>query len=391
VESEDLEHATKWEDVGEVTLDVEAVLPDYDGACLSNLVPALLHRSNGAPSWLPATAVKATQVVLFLLDGLGWDQLQERSHLTPTLSAMQGGPITSVVPSTTATALTSLTTGFSPARHGVLGYRLRVGPASVMNVLRWSTDEGDMRKAVPPADFQTIKPFAGIKPPVVTRIEFEGGGFSEAHLAGVRNHGWGTTSTLVTNVSRLLADGEPFIYAYYEGIDKVAHEYGLKGPHYLAELAFVDRLVGELIEVLPQGAALVVSSDHGQVQVGNDVVILHPEVSNLMELQSGEGRFRWLHARPGRADALADAARRHHSHQGWVRTRQEAVAEGWFGGELSPRFEARLGDVVLAARQPVAFFDPAEVLPSPKARPLIGRHGSLTRAEMWVPLLATCG
>ena len=55
---------------------------------------------------------------------------------------------------------------------------------------------------------------------------------------------------------RLLAAGEPFVYAYYDGLDKVAHEHGL-GEHYAEELRIVDRLVGDLIEVLPPGAVLV--------------------------------------------------------------------------------------------------------------------------------------
>ena len=88
----------------------EPVLPDYRGACIANVYPAL-RQLDGAPPWAPAPVAHAQQVVLLVLDGLGWEQLGERTDLAPTLAAMGGGPITSVVPTTTATALTSITTG----------------------------------------------------------------------------------------------------------------------------------------------------------------------------------------------------------------------------------------------------------------------------------------
>ena len=115
----------------------------------------------------------------------------------------------------------------------------------------------------------------------------------------------------------LLRAGEPFVYAYYDGIDKVAHEYGL-GEHYDAELAAADRLVGDLSRQLPPAAALVVTADHGQVEVGDNIVELHRDVAGHVAFQSGEGRFRWLHARPGRATALLEAARACHGRQAWV-------------------------------------------------------------------------
>ncbi len=359
------------------------VVPDYGGASLDGVVPAIFKRRERATAWLPDLVVDADQVVLLVLDGLGWLQLQDRTDLAPTMAAMTGGPITSVAPSTTATALTSLVTGARPAEHGVVGYRVRVAGTEVLNVLRWSTAGGDARNLVPPAEFQDKEPFGGSKPPVVTRAELTDSGFTAAHLAGVRHYSWRMPSTLVGRVEALLGDGEPFVYAYYDGVDKVAHEFGL-GRMYDMELTAADALVARVIDVLPPGAALVVTADHGQVDVGENVVRIHPEVDRLTASLSGEGRFRWLHARPGRREALLDAATARHSDNGWVRSREQAVAERWFGGPLRPEVESRLGDVALVAHQPVAFVDPAD---TGEIR-LMSRHGSLTPAEMLVPLIA---
>ena len=362
------------------------MLPAYGGACLSSIVPALLSSAPEARAWMPEPVREASQVVLLVLDGLGWEQLQERTGLAPVLAGMDGGPITSVAPTTTATALTSISTGLPPAEHGVVGYRVRVGDRDVLNVLRWHTAAGDARTMVEPESFQTRPAFAGTSPPVVTRAEFASTGFTAAHLAGARLHGWRLPSAVPVEVRRLLGAGEPFVYAYYDGIDKVAHDRGF-GPYYDAELAATDRLVGDLLSVLPEDAALVVTSDHGQVQVEGAGIELPPELTRDVDLLSGEGRFRWLHARPGTAERLTATAHRLYDDVAWVRTLEEVLEHGWLGGRPTAQVAHRLGDVALVPFAPVAFLDPADTGESR----LVCRHGSLTSAEALVPLLVRRG
>ncbi|MCX7619743.1 MAG: alkaline phosphatase family protein [Acidimicrobiales bacterium] len=365
--------------------DGEPVLPAYGGACVTNVVRALLEPTDPVPAWLPEPAAEAEQVVLLVLDGLGWEQLQQRRDVAPTLASLAGGPITTVVPSTTSTALTSIATGLTPGEHGVVGYRMAVD-GDILNVLRWSVDGRDARETIPPEKIQSQLPFLGHRPAVVTKADFKSSGFTEAHLESVRFSGYRVPSTMIVEVRRLLAENEPFVYAYYDGVDKVAHEYGL-GDHYDEELRFVDRLVADLLGVLPAGAALVITSDHGQVDVGESVVRLDPEVLANTALQSGEGRFRWLHARPGRAAELLAAAQERHGEEAWVLPVEQLIQEGWLGPRVLEPARSRLGDVAIVARKPVAFFDPDDTGPYV----LIGRHGSVTRAEMLVPLLAGQG
>src|SRR5690349_21050678 len=123
------------------------MLPDYGGACITNIVPALLEPGHTWPTWFPAAAEDADQVVLLVLDGLGWQQLQARRHAAPTLLGLDGGSITTVAPSTTAAALTSITTGLAPGAHGVIGYRIRV-EGEVLNVLRWQANGRDARASI---------------------------------------------------------------------------------------------------------------------------------------------------------------------------------------------------------------------------------------------------
>jgi hypothetical protein len=359
----------------------QPLLPDYGGACVTNVVPALLEPAADPPPWLPPGVTGAEQVVLLVLDGLGWHQLQARASLAPTLCAMAGGPVTTVAPSTTSTALTSIATGLTPGEHGVIGYRMDIA-GDVLNVLRWSVNGRDAREKVTPEGIQGTEPFLGHRPAIVTRAEFRNSGFTRAHLEGARFTGYRVTSTLVAETARVVRENEPFVYAYYDGIDKVAHEYGL-GEVYDAELRAVDRLVGDLCETLPPGAALVVTADHGQLEVGDNIVRLHGDVLAQTSMQSGEGRFRWLHARPGRTEALLEAATAHHARQAWITTRDQCIADGWFGPKVTEAARGRLGDVALVARDDISFHDPDDTGPYV----LVGRHGSLTPAEMVVPLL----
>jgi predicted AlkP superfamily pyrophosphatase or phosphodiesterase len=358
------------------------LLPDYAGACVNNVMPALLEPPETLPSWFPGDVAGADQVLFLVLDGLGWDQLQSRRSIAPTLASMQGGAISTVAPSTTGTAMTSITTGLTPGEHGVVGYRIAVD-GQVLNVLRWAVKGRDARASIPPEKLQRHPAFLGHRPAIVTRADFRTSGFTFAHLDGVRFNGYRVSSTLVVESTRLLKAGEPFVYAYYEGIDKVAHEYGL-ADHYDAELGYVDRLVGDLAAALPPDAVLVVTSDHGQLHVGDNIVHLDREVLDQVSFQSGEGRFRWLHARPGRTGPLLEAAQSQHGDDAWVLSQEQMIADGWFGPVVTDAARSRLGDVALVAKGSVAFDDPDDGGPFE----LISRHGSLTSAEMLVPLLA---
>ena len=362
--------------------DQDPVLPDYSGANVSGIVPAVL-RPRGAPSpaWMPAAIAGAPRVVVLVVDGLGWQQLQQRRTLAPSMAAMEAMPITTVAPSTTATALTSISTGLTPGEHGLVGYRMDIGGA-VMNVLRWHTADGDARRRLSPERAQPFRPFLGERVPVVSRADLEGTAFTAAHLRGTVARGWRTMSGLAVELGAIMREDERFAYAYYDGIDKVAHVFGF-GDHYDAELASTDRLVGDVLDRLPAGVTLVVTADHGQVHVGANTVSLHPDVQRLTRYQSGEGRFRWLHARPGAADDLRAAAESCHGDLAWVRSRAEVLAESWFGPVVSPPVAGRLGDVAVVARSSVSFDDPDE----PTGFDLVCRHGSLTAAEMVVPLL----
>ncbi len=357
----------------------EPIKPTFGHGCVTELMPMLVGVDDGGS--LPAR-FDAGPRVLLVLDGLGWDQLQRHASELPTISSFEGGPITTVAPSTTAAALTSITTALPPGEHGIVGYRMVVDDA-VFNCLRWGSKERpDSRATVPPKAVQPYDPFLGSPMPMVTKTEFRRSGFTEAHLRGGVLSGYRTPSVLVHEVARLIRHGEPSVYAYYDGVDKVAHEYGI-GSEYRAELAFADRMVADLVAALPSGTTLMVTADHGQLDCGDRLLPIDPDVVSMTELLSGEARFRWLHAAGG-VDELLAAAEEAHGRQAWIFSRDELFDDGWFGRSISSDVAGRLGDVAMLPFEPIGFDDPDDTGPMD----LIGRHGSATSEEMLVPCVA---
>jgi len=386
-------------------------LPNYADAGISNVVPSVflhLARNRGSlfgrslaeieekvftinsgltpdlESWFPKEANEASQIVLLVLDGLGFNQLVRFADQMPSLSVFSVGHISSVAPTTTATALTSISTGATPATHGLFGYRMPVDTQKVMNTLSWSYPL-DADKAAPrPEDVQPAMPFLNFEPKVVTKAQFKNSGFTKAHLRGTSMYDYRLPSTMVDHVSDLLSRDEAFVYAYYEGVDTVAHEYGLSAC-YKEELRAVDYFVSRLVSSLPSGAMLLVISDHGQVEVPGAPIELDPRILQCASFLSGEGRFRWLHLKDGTEKKVLETARELYSGQAWIASKDELIAGGYFGSSARNVFEeARLGDVALIAKSDVAFYDPNDTGPYN----LVCRHGSLTADELEVPLLS---
>ncbi len=333
------------------------------------------------PHWMPDAVRAADAAVLFVLDGLGWDQLIARPALAPTLMSMQGRSIQTVAPTTTATALSSITTGLTPGEHGLIGYRMVLG-GEVMNVLRWAVGTQHVRRSQPPSSVQPFQPFLGQQVPVVAQGELQESGFSEAHLRGSNPVGWRSPSSIAVEAASQVRAGERFVYCYYNGVDKIAHERGF-GDFYDAELRFADALVADLIDTVPAGTAVLVTADHGQVHVGDRVVHPSSELLGRVTMQSGEGRFRWLHCAAPDIAGLIDVAESEVGEIAWGVSKEQMLDEGWFGPTVSPPIQRRLGDVALCAFEPVSFYEPADSGPFE----LVCRHGSMTSAEVNVPLL----
>ncbi len=317
-----------------------------------NVVPALLRagrrRAGVAPRRPPTTPSGSSS---WWSTGWAGTSSGPGQRLTPALGGLDGGPITTVAPSTTATALTSITTGLPPGEHGVVGLPHRRRTARCSTSCAGTPRPATPAQSIPPSKVQTHACFGGQRPPAVTRAEFATSGFTGAHLdgarftriphagdAGGRDRAPGPGRRAVR--LRLLRGPR-------QGVARVRP----RRPRTTRSCVWIDHLVARLLEQLPTGTVLVVTADHGQVEVGDNVIALPADVLAHVQLQSGEGRFRWLHARSGRADALLDAAdRAPRRRTPGCAAAPTAIAEGWYGPVVTDAAAGRLGDVLLAAK-----------------------------------------
>lgn len=360
--------------------------PGYGRAALSDLLPSVGSRLGvpGAENVLELPA--AERWVVLLIDGLGDLLLADAAADAPYLSGLRGRTMTCGVPSTTVTSLTSLGTGLPPGQHGMAGYMCRVPETNeILNALIWNS-------AVKPRDFQSEPTVferaraAGIRTTSVSPARFEGSGLTSAALRGPDFHGVDEADEdmrIREIVAAATAGERTLVYAYERELDHTGHGRGVASPQWRENLRRIDALCARLRDALPDDVRLVITGDHGMIDVpGRNFLIVEDEPSLLAGVTglAGEGRLRQLYTdepRPlaGRwADRLGDHA--------WVRTRDEAIDEGWFG-PVSDRVRRRFGDVLVAMRTDWAVMTKT----LPRELDLVGMHGSLTPVEMTIPLL----
>lgn len=362
-------------------------VPDYGRSTLADLLPSLgAHLGvRGATDCLGLP--DGSRYVLLLVDGLGRHQLGRYAEQAPYLAGLQGRRITSGVPSTTATSITSLGTGLPPGRHGIAGYSFWYPPERrVLTTLRWPSGLSGL-DVQPQLTYLERLEGAGVRTSTVAPAHFAGTGLTTAALRGPSflpvtdeaDH-----ARRLDLVTQAVASAERTLtYCYERRLDHAGHSHGVGSPQWLAELAHADHLAGVLRSGLADDVRLVVTGDHGMVDVPADARLFvedEPVLLTDVTALAGEGRLRQLMT--PRPDEVAERWRQRLGERAWVRTRDEAVTEGWFG-DLSPRLADRFGDVL------VAMADDGAIMTRtlPKELALVGMHGSLTRAELDVPLL----
>lgn len=367
------------------------VLPAYGVSTLSDVVPAVAS-SLGVPGWSDALGLPAADHwVVLLVDGLGDLNLAAAAEHAPFLSGLRaaGGVLTSGVPSTTATSITSLGTGLTPGQHGMVGYSFRnpIG-GGLLNALAWQ--DGLSAYDVQPrlTAFERLAR-AGVDLTNVGPARFAGSGLTEAALRGARFQPVPDESDHAARIGWTVdaaASGQrSLVYLYERSLDHTGHGEGWGSQAWRTVLTRVDRLARDLRDALPADARLLITGDHGMIDAPRErwvIVEDEPDLGAEVVLLAGEGRLRQLYTRPDRVEAVASRWRDVLGERAWVLTRDEAIGAGWFG-PVDPRMASRIGDVLVAMRDDGAVMTRTQ----PREFGLVGMHGSLTAWETTVPLL----
>ncbi|MGH3413328.1 MAG: alkaline phosphatase family protein [Marmoricola sp.] len=370
----------------------EFVEPAYHQSTLGDVLPAV-SRALGVDAGLDGTGMsfpEAPAYVVLLVDALGRELLAAHPREAPFLHGMLAGQpaATAGVPSTTATSLTSLGTGLTPGQHGLVGFTSRIpGTDRLINHLFWD-------KQVDPLEWQPHQTgfarlaAAGVETTVVSKREFRDSGLTRAGQRGARYVGADRVGERIVGVVAAAAASPSLTYVYEGDLDWTGHRYGVDSPQWRAQLAAIDAMVEQLREALPRQVRLVVVADHGMVDSAPSSrvdVDDHGELREGLVLLGGEARFRHLYCARGAVDDVVAAWRGVLGDRARVLLRGEAIARGWFG-TVDPAVLPRLGDVLVAARGDLAVISSADF---PYEARLVGLHGSLTHAEMMIPVLVS--
>lgn len=356
---------------------------------LAGALGAARMESTHTDQWIAAAKEfdfpHARRVCVVLIDGLGAHQLADRSGHFPFLRSQGGRTITTVTPSTTAAAVSSFGTGRSPGETGMLGYTVRrPGTYELLNLIRWDDAILPMRQwqTLPTLAERLARPerFVTLAP-----ARFAGSGLTVASLRGAREVAAETLAERVDGAVAELASGRADVaYLYWGEVDHVGHVSGWRSWQWGEEATATDGELARLARSLPSGTLLIVTADHGMVDVTHSIdaatdSALRPGV----RLISGEPRAMHLHCEDD-PHAVAHRWRERLGEGAWVLTRNEAAE---VLGPVDPRFAGAIGDVVVFLRGTGVVVDSATQTPSSMA--LIGVHGSLTPEEMLVPLIVT--
>ncbi|MFC8924009.1 alkaline phosphatase family protein [Cellulosimicrobium sp. NPDC057127] len=386
-----------------VELPADLLAPDGGTGSLAAVLPAALDALgvgvttatgiDGADARRVLDLPAAERVCVVLVDGLGHVNLAERAGHAPFLRSLLPGAraLTSSFPSTTAAAVGAFGTGTAPGRTGMLGYTQR-NPATggLANMVSW---EG----APPPHELQQEPPLLGVAADAGVAVtstgpaRFAGSGMTLAALRGGTYAAGERLGDRVDAAVRALRR-PGLVYVYWGEVDKAGHHHGSGSWQWGDELEALDRELARLARSLPAGTLLLVTADHGMVDV--DPVLRRdvaddPVLSQGVVLVGGEPRAVHLYAEPGRAQEVAARWRDALGDGALVLERDEVLAGGLLGPDPRPDAVAAAGDVLVAMRGRATVVDSRTQTPASLA--LVGVHGSLTEREMRVPLLVATG
>lgn len=355
-------------------------------------MPACLAAISGTENRLGLP--RASRVVVLLVDGLGAAALKARAGHARTLVSLMtaSAVIDSGFPTTTAAALATLTTGTAPGQHGMVGYTV-LDPANdrvIKQLSGWDAKIDPVLWQPMPTVFERAAR-QGLSAVAIGPERYRDSGFSQAVLRGAEYIGAASIAERLERAAEWLGDpGTTGVaYVYVPELDVAGHATGAESAEWTQWLETLDAAVRDLLPRLGPNDGLLVTADHGVVDVAERNHLLFDTNAALVDgvrFVAGEPRCLQLHFAPDASEtvrAATEAAwREAEGARSWIATRREAIDAGWFG-EVRPEVAPRIGDLLVAARKGIAYYDSRTL----RGRGMVGHHGSFSPAEVQVPLL----
>jgi hypothetical protein len=394
------------------------VRPSYDGGSIVN-IPGTASQILGASSARPLNHdriqdIHADHVIVLLLDGFGSKMVssaRERYGL-PSYDRICKNAIkfdvTSVFPSTTASAMASLHSGLTPQEHGVIGYTMYLRELGLIGqMLRFSPSYGgrslfdlglDRRAFLGGETIHEKLGGQGVRSAVYSPSYIMDSGLSQITYRGAYVEPHNGVADMVVRVRHNLevATGRTFHFAYHPSPDTLAHAHGPYAEEYAVELESIFRIVEselfvKLDKKISENVALIISGDHGAVRIEKDGIVdlmAHPELLAKLKLPpTGDSRAPILHVKEGEHDRVKQYFEKRFNGLFDVRYAQDLLEEGYFGlGKVRSETFDRIGDLIAIPQS----YNAIEYSIADQGHADVpGRHGGLSEEEMSVPCVIT--
>ncbi len=360
------------------------IKPDFTNSIvnLSATLAEFLGCPNEKPT-LPALAAELQKgyknVVFMVLDGLGMHPIEKNLPENSFLRRHIRQVLTSVFPSTTTNATTSIQTNTYPMEHGWFGWSLYFEELhrAVDIFLDRDSQTGELieagytRRRLPTVPFYTRG--RGEYTPNVVVPSF----WREEKNRYV----WTTLDEFFARIGTVCGkDGKQFLYAYFTEPDSTMHHSGVTSPEAKEVIGSLDRGLEELCATLSD-TLLVVTADHGQIDVGEQIEIYKDEelLSLLKWPPYLEARASAFKVKEGCNQAFEKMFNEKYGADFALFKTEELIAENYFGGNIEEHARL-LGDYIA-----VGITNKIMRL-TPRGHDFKGHHTSLTE-EMEVPLI----
>ncbi len=324
----------------------------------------------------------ASSVVVVLVDGLGEIGLRAHlahAHTLRALAPRQGGTAQTVLPSTTAAALTTFGTGALPGTTNMVGYSVLNPHGEVMNLLNFSPNVAAEQWQPTPTFFETFSA-TGITPSLITKPKFASSGLTRAAFRGANFVGRESLEGRFDAALRGIAKGEKLQVVYWADIDHVGHGKGLGSFEWTAALEEFDAALGAFLKRLPKDVQVVMTADHGMVNVQQIIDVAQtPQLASGVAAIAGEGRAVHLHAKADQQEQVVERWR------DYLEDKAVVVPASQLPEILGPGpGNAVVGTAMVFAKDGLVILDSATQKPSVFA--MKGVHGSFTAREMTIPV-----
>lgn len=385
-------------------MDAAILRPDYQSGSIANLMSSLIGAQGGDAPYrylpqLPAEEIaRARNVVLMVLDGLGYEYLMTRDP-NSALRRHLRARITSVFPTTTASAVTTFLTGLAPQQHGLTGWFMFLKELGVVTAVlpfqpRYGGASLNAAKISIADVFHLRSTFERIKRRsyVVTAQRIVDSEFSLASTRPARRRAYENLDEYFALIEQTVREPEEkYIYAYWPEFDSTCHTHGIGSAQAAAHFIKLDAGFSALITSLAgTDTLLLVCADHGLIDTTPAHTIAlesHPHFAETLTLPlCGEPRVAYCYVRPARVAQFENYVAGELADSCWIIPAQQAISENMFGtGTAHPRLYDRIGDYILLMKENYVIKD---LLRGEKPFSQIGVHGGLTADELYVPLVA---